>query len=85
MSPLSLFPPVQIRVITSDDQLEKAEEAVATIKALLRQSRRTMSPAAYARMARPWLLDLQEREREILLYFSGLETPEAAAPATAGT
>jgi len=70
-------------MITSDDQLEKAEEAVATIKALPRQSRRTMSPATYGRMARPWLLDLQEREREILLYFSGLEMPEAVSPAPA--
>lgn len=70
-------------MITNDDQLEKAEQAVTTVKALLRQSRRTMPPEAYARMARPWLLELQEREREILLYLSGLETPEASAPATA--
>ena len=71
-------------MITNDEQLEKAEQAAATIKTLLRQSRRSMPPAAYARMARPWLLELQEREREILLYLSGLlETPETATPAVA--
>ena len=70
-------------MIANDDQLEKAEQALTTIKTLLRQSRRTMSPEAYARMARPWLLELQQREREILLYFSDVETPESAAPATA--
>lgn len=48
---------------------------VATIKALLRHSRGAMSPEAYRRMSRPWLLELQQREREILLYLSGLETP----------
>ncbi len=68
-------------MITNDEQLERAEQAVATIKVLLRQSRRTMPAEAYARMARPWLLELQEREREILLYLSGLQTPEAATPA----
>jgi hypothetical protein len=70
-------------MITNDQQLEQAEQAAATIKALLRQSRRTMPREAYARMARAWLLDLQEREREILLYLSGLEVPEQAVQATA--
>ena len=62
-------------MITNDQQLEKAEQAAATIKALLRQSRRTMPGEAYGKMSRPWLLELQQREREILLYLSGLETP----------
>ncbi len=69
-------------MITNDDQLEKAEQAATTIKAMLRQSRRTMSPDAYTRMARPWLLELQEREREILLYLSGLDMPQAIASGT---
>jgi hypothetical protein len=68
---------------SNDEQLEKAEQALTTIKALLRQSRRTMLPEAYAQMARPWLLELQQREREVLLYLAGLETPESAASATA--
>lgn len=72
-------------MITNDQQLEKAEQAVATIKTLLRQSRRTMPPEAYGRMARAWLLDLQEREREILLYLSGLEMPEPVTQGSAGT
>jgi len=69
-------------MIANDQQLEKAEQAVATIKSLLRQSRHTMPPQAYGKMARAWLLDLQEREREILLYLSDLEIPE---PATKGS
>ena len=72
-------------MITNDRQLEKAEQAAATIKALLRQSRRTMPPEAYGRMARAWLLELQEREREILLYLSGMETPEPATQTGAGS
>jgi len=72
-------------MITNDQQLEKAEQAVATIKALLRQSRLTMPPEAYGKMARAWLLELQQREREILLYLSGLEMPNPAPPAIAGT
>jgi hypothetical protein len=70
-------------MITNDEQLEKAEQALSTIKTLLRQSRRTMSPAAYAQMARPWLLELQQGEREVLLYLAGLEAPGSAAPTTA--
>jgi len=70
-------------MITNDEQLEKAEQAVTTIKTLLRRSRDTMPAEAYARMARPWLLELQEREREILLNLSGLESPQSATPATA--
>ena len=72
-------------MITNDQQLEKAEQAVATIKGLLRQSRRTMPPEAYGKMARAWLLELQEREREILLYLSGLEMPKPAPQAIGGT
>ena len=69
-------------MITNDQQLEKAEQAAATIKVLLRQSHRTTPPEAYGRMARAWLLELQEREREILLYLSGLEISEPASQAT---
>jgi hypothetical protein len=70
-------------MITNDEQLEKAEQALTTIKTLLRQSRRTMPPEAYAQMARPWLLELQQREREVLQYLSGLEIPASTVPATA--
>jgi hypothetical protein len=66
-------------MIANDEQLEKAEQAVRTVKDLLRRSRQTMLPEAYARMSRAWLLELQQREREILVYLAGLELPEAAA------
>jgi hypothetical protein len=66
-------------MIANDEQLERAEQAVRTLKELLRRSRQTMSPAAYAQMSRAWLLELQQREREILLYLAGLELPEATA------
>ncbi len=72
-------------MITNDQQLEKSEQAVTTIKALLRQSRRAMPPEAYGKMARAWLLELQEREREILLYLSALDLPEPATQASTGT
>lgn len=66
-------------MIANDEQLEKAEQAVRTVKDLLRRSRQTMSPQAYAQMSRAWLLELQQREREILVYLAGLELPETAA------
>lgn len=66
-------------MITNDPELERAEKAVATIKALLRQSRKTMSAESYTRMSRPWLLELQEREREILLYLANIELPNTPA------
>lgn len=70
-------------MITNDEQLEKAEKAVTTIKDLLRKSRGTMSPETYERMARSWLLDLQEREREILLYLSASGSPDRNSQAIA--
>jgi hypothetical protein len=66
-------------MITNDEQLERAEQSVRTLKELLRRSRQTMSPEAYAQMSRGWLLELQQREREILLYLAGLELPETIA------
>jgi len=65
-------------MIANDEQLERAEQSVRTLKELLRRSRQTMSPQAYARMSRGWLLELQQREREILVYLAGLEMPETA-------
>jgi len=44
-----------------------------------------MPPEAYGKMARAWLLELQEREREILLYLSALDLPEPATQASTGT
>jgi len=66
-------------MIANDEQLERAEKATATLKTMLRQSRKTMSPATYERMSRPWLLELQDREREVLIYLANLEIPQAAA------
>ena len=66
-------------MIANDEELERAEQSVRTLKDLLRRSRQTMSPEAYAQMSRGWLLELQQREREILVYLAGLEMPEAAA------
>ena len=66
-------------MIANDEELERAEQSVRTLKDLLRRSRQTMSKEGYAQMSRGWLLELQQREREILVYLAGLEMPEAAA------
>jgi len=66
-------------MIANDEQLEEAEQAVRTVKDLLLRSRQTMSPEAHVQMSRAWLLELQQREREILIYLAGFELPEAAA------
>ena len=66
-------------LIVNDEQLDRAEKAAATLKTMLRQSRKVMSLAAYERMSHPWLLELQEREREVLIYLANLDVPQTTA------
>ena len=61
-------------MITSDDQMLLAEQALANLKKVLLQARKVHSPQDYARLAEPILLEIRQREQEIIEFLSsGLE------------
>lgn len=59
-------------MIKTAEQFERAEEAIAKIKRFLLAARRTHTAQAYAALSAPILRELQDREREVLLYLSQL-------------
>lgn len=70
-------------MIETAEQFERAEEAITKIKRFLLSARRTHTAQAYAALSAPILRELQDREREVLLYLSQLPSlPEAAATET---
>jgi hypothetical protein len=66
-------------MIQSDDQMMLAQECVANLRRILLEARKVHSRQDYARMAQPILLEVQQREQEILEFLSGdLEQPVAS-------
>jgi hypothetical protein len=57
-------------MIETQEQFELAEEALGTMKRFLLVARRTHTPEAYTALSAPILRELQERERDILVYLS---------------
>jgi hypothetical protein len=57
-------------MIQNPQQYELAEEAILKMKRFLLAAKQTHSPAAYAALSTPILLELQERERDVLIYLS---------------
>jgi hypothetical protein len=57
-------------MIETLEQFEQAEEAIAKMKRFLLAARRTHMPEAYVALSAPILRELQERERDILVYLS---------------
>jgi hypothetical protein len=65
-------------VIQTDDQMLMAQECVANPRKILLEARKVHSRQDYVRMAEPILLEVQQREQEILEYLtSDLEQPVA--------
>jgi len=64
-------------MIDTLEQFEQAEEAITKMKRFLLVLRRTHTPEAYGALSAPILRELQERERDILLYLS--RSPKAVA------
>ena len=63
-------------MIQTDDQMPLVHESAANLRIILLETRKVHSRREYARMADPVLLEVQQREPEILEYFSGdLEQP----------
>jgi predicted nucleotidyltransferase len=58
------------RVIQTDEQMLLAQECVANLRRILLEARKVHSRRDYARMAEPILLEVQQREQEILEYLS---------------
>ena len=57
-------------MITSDEQLHQAQADIQTIWRFLETARETHSPLDYQRLAAPYLLQLQERQQEVVEYLS---------------
>jgi hypothetical protein len=65
-------------VIQTDDQMLMAQECVANPRKILLEARKVHSRQDYIRMAEPILLEVQQREQEILEYLTrDLEQPVA--------
>ncbi len=66
-------------MIQNDEQLSLSQEAVRNLQRVLTAARKIHTPSAYRAMSEPLLLELQQREQEILTYLSSAES-ELSAP-----
>ena len=57
-------------MITSDAQLRQAQADIQTIGHFLEVARATHAPLEYQRLAVPYLLQLQERQQEVVEYLA---------------
>ena len=55
-------------MITSDEQLHQAQSDIQTLWSFLESAREPHSPIDYQRLAAPYILQLQERQREVVEY-----------------
>jgi hypothetical protein len=66
-------------MIATDEQMLLAQECVSNLRKILLEARKVHSRQDYARLAEPILLEVQQREQEILEYLSkDLEQPVAS-------
>jgi hypothetical protein len=61
-------------MITNDQQLQVAQAAAENLQRILLAARKVHSPHEYRLMSAPILLELQQREQDILAYLSRTET-----------
>jgi hypothetical protein len=62
-------------MIASDAQLHQAQADIQTTWRFLEAARETHAPVDYQRLAVPYLLQLQERQQEVLEYLSRQPAP----------
>lgn len=60
-------------MIKNDKQLKKAKESVRNLESILEKARKVHSPSEYKAMSEPILIELQQRESEIIQYLSSTE------------
>ena len=66
-------------MIQTDDEMLLAQQCVGNLRRVLLEARKVHSQPDYTRMAEPILLEIQQREQEILEYLSrDLEQPLAS-------
>jgi len=65
-------------MIQTDDQMQVAQQAVLNLKKVLLEARKIHSPHDYRRLAEPILLELQQREQEILEYLTTTQAEKVA-------
>jgi hypothetical protein len=61
-------------MIETDEQLAIAQNAIQALQKVLLASRKVHTPVEYRAMSEPILLELQQREQDILAYLSCTET-----------
>ena len=61
-------------MIKNDEQLKKAQEAIRNLETILEKARKVHTPSEYKAMSEPILIELQQREFEIIQYLSTTET-----------
>jgi len=61
-------------MITNDEQLKKAKEAVRNLETILEKARKVHAPSEYKALSEPLLIELQQRESEIIQYLSTTES-----------
>jgi hypothetical protein len=64
-------------MIQNDEQLKAAQQAIFSLEKVLLEARKVHSPEEYRSMSEPILLEIQQREHEILSYLSAT-TPEVS-------
>ena len=57
-------------MIQTDEQMLLAQQCIGNLRTILLEARKVHSRQDYARMAEPILLEVQQREQEILEYLS---------------
>ncbi len=65
-------------MIKNDEQLKKSKEAVRNLETILEKARKVHNPVEYKAMSEPILIELQQRENEIIQYLSRTELQLAA-------
>ena len=65
-------------MITNDEQLHQAQKDIQTMWRFLEAAHETHSPLDYQRLAVPYLLQLQERQQEVVEYLSRQPAPLGA-------
>ena len=68
-------------MIRSDEQLHQAQADIQTIWRFLEAARETHSPLDYQKLAAPYLLQLQERQQEVVEYLARQPAPPATVSA----
>ncbi len=57
-------------MIENDDQLATAQKLIANLQKILLTARKVHTPHEYQLLSEPLLLELQQREHEVLEYLS---------------